>query len=58
MKKLIENLTPKKQDLFSIQTTLLCVFALIRFDFDCGIWFMFIVMAVTIGMDFIYKACK
>jgi hypothetical protein len=58
MKKLIENITPKKQDLFSIQTTLLTSFALITFDFDCGMWFIFIVAAVTIAMDFVYKACK
>jgi len=58
MKKLIGNLTPKKQDLFSIQTTLLTCFALITFDFDCGLWFIFIVAGVTIAMDFVYKACK
>lgn len=37
MKKLIENLTPKKQDLFSMQTTLLTSFALINLKFDCGL---------------------
>jgi len=58
MKKLIENLTPKKQDLFSIQTTLLTCCALITFDFYCGLWFIFIVAGVTIAMDFVYKACK
>ena len=58
MKKLIENLTPKKQDLFSIQTTMLTSFALINFKFDCGLWFIFIVAGVTIAMDFVYKACK
>ena len=58
MKKLIENLKPKKQDLFSIQTTLLTSFALMQLNFDCGLWFIFIVAGITIGMDFIYKACK
>jgi hypothetical protein len=58
MKKLIENLTPKKQDLFSIQTTLLTIFTLLHFEFDCGLWFIFIIAAVTIAMDFVYKACK
>jgi hypothetical protein len=58
MKKLIENLTPKKQDLFSIQTTLLTSFALMQLNFDCGLWFIFIVAGITIGMDFIYKSCK
>jgi hypothetical protein len=58
MKKLIENLKPKKQDLFSIQTTLLTCFALIAFDFDCGLWFAFIGAGVTIGMDLVYKACQ
>jgi hypothetical protein len=58
MKKIIKSFTPSKQDLFSIQTTLLSIFALITFDFDCGLWFIFIVAGVTIGMDFVYKACK
>jgi hypothetical protein len=58
MKKILESFIPKKQDIFSVQTTLLTIFALIYFKIDCDIWFMFIVMGVTIGMDFIYKACK
>ena len=58
MKKIIKSFTPSKQDLFSIQTTLLSIFALITFDFDCGLWFIFIVAGVTIAMDFVYKACK
>jgi hypothetical protein len=58
MKKIIESFTPSKQDLFSIQTTLLSIFALITFDVDCGMWFIFIVAAVTIAMDFVYKSCK
>jgi hypothetical protein len=58
MKKILNQFIPSKQDLFSIQTTLLTCFALITFDFDCGLWFIFIVAAVTIGMDFVYKACK
>jgi hypothetical protein len=58
MKKLIENLTPKKQDLFSIQSTLLSIFALFHFEFKVGFLFMVIVALFTIGMDQIYKACK
>ena len=58
MKKVLESFIPKKQDLFSVQTTLLTIFALIHFEFDCDIWFIFIVGVVTIGMDFVYKACK
>jgi len=58
MKKLIENLTPKKQDLFSIQSTLLSIFALFHFEFEFGFLFMVIVALYTIGMDLIYKACK
>ena len=58
MKKIIENFTPKKQDLFSIQTTMLTIFALMHFNFHCGLWFIFIVAGVTIAMDFVYKACK
>jgi hypothetical protein len=58
MKKLIEKLTPKKQDLFSIQSTLLSIFALFHFEFEVGFLFMVIVALYTIGMDQIYNACK
>lgn len=48
----------KKQDLFSLSSTLLAIFVLIRLD--VANVFLFIVLAAlyTIGMDLIYKACK
>jgi hypothetical protein len=58
MKKLIENLTPKKQDLFSIQSVLLSIFVLFNFDYDFGLLFMVIVSLYAIGMDLLYKVLK
>ena len=58
MKKILHQFIPKKQDLFSIQSTLLSIFALFHFEFDFGIFFMVIVALYTIGMDLIYKACR
>jgi hypothetical protein len=58
MKKIIESFTPSKQDLFSIQSTLLSIFALYHFKFDFGLLFIVIVALYTIGMDQIYKAFK
>jgi hypothetical protein len=58
MKKIIESFTPSKQDLFSIQSTLLSIFGLCHFKFDFGLLFIVIVALYTIGMDQIYKACK
>jgi hypothetical protein len=58
MKKLIESFIPSKQDLFSIQSTLLSIFTLCHFKFDLGLLFIVIVALYTIGMDQIYKACK
>ena len=58
MKKIIESFTPSKQDLFSIQSTLLSIFALLHFKFEVNLLFMVIVALYTIGMDQIYKACK
>jgi len=58
MKKILNQFIPSKQDLFSIQSTLLSIFALFHFEFDFGILFMVIVALYTIGMDLIYKACR
>jgi hypothetical protein len=58
MKKILNQFIPSKQDLFSIQSTLLSIFALFHFKFDFGILFMVIVALYTIGMDLIYRICK
>jgi hypothetical protein len=58
MKKILNQFIPSKQDLFSIQSTLLSIFALLHFKFDFGILFMVIVALYTIGMDLIYRICK
>jgi hypothetical protein len=58
MKKILHQFIPKKQDLFSIQSTMLSIFALFHFEFDLGLLFMVIVALYTIGMDLIYKACR
>jgi hypothetical protein len=58
MKKIIENLTPKKQDLFSIQSVVLSIFVLFNFDYDFGLLFMVIVSLYAIGMDLLYRICK
>ena len=55
MKKILNQFIPSKQDLFSIQSTLLSIFALFHFEFDFGLLFMVIVALYTIGMDQIYK---
>jgi hypothetical protein len=58
MKKILHQFIPSKQDLFSIQSTLLSIFALFHFEFEFGILFMVIVALYTIGMDLIYRICK
>jgi hypothetical protein len=58
MKKILNQFIPSKQDLFSIQSTLLSIFALFHFEFEFGLLFMVIVALYTIGMDLIYKACR
>jgi hypothetical protein len=58
MKKILHQFIPTKQDLFSIQSTLLSIFALFHFEFDFGLLFMVIVALYTIGMDLLYKICK
>jgi hypothetical protein len=55
MKKILQQFIPSKQDLFSIQSTLLSIFALFHFEFEFGLLFMVIVALYTIGMDQIYK---
>jgi hypothetical protein len=58
MKKILHQFIPSKQDLFSIQSTLLSIFALFHFKFEFGILFMVIVALYTIGMDLLYRICK
>ena len=58
MKKILNQFIPSKQDLFSIQSTLLSIFALFHFKFEFGLLFMVIVALYTIGMDLLYKICK
>jgi len=58
MKKILKSFTPSKQDLFSIQSTLLSIFTLLHFEFEVGLLFIVIVALYTIGMDQIYKACR
>jgi len=58
MKKILNQFIPSKQDLFSIQSTLLSIFTLLHFEFEVGFLFMVIVALYTIGMDQIYKACR
>ena len=58
MKKILQQFIPSKQDLFSIQSTLLSIFALFHFEFEFGLLFMVIVALYTIGMDLLYKICK
>jgi hypothetical protein len=58
MKKILNQFIPSKQDLFSIQSTLISIFALFHFKFDFGLLFIVIVALYTIGMDFIYRICK
>ena len=58
MKKILNQFIPSKQDLFSMQSTLLSIFALFHFEFDFGILFMVIVALYTICMDLIYRICK
>lgn len=48
----------KKEDLFSLSSTLLAIFVLIRVDISNLFLFLVLVALYTIGMDFIYKACK
>jgi hypothetical protein len=58
MKKILTQFIPSKQDLFSIQSTFLSIFALFHFEFEFGLLFMVIVAIYTIVMDLLYKICK
>jgi hypothetical protein len=58
MKKILTQFIPSKQDLFSIQSTLLSIFALFHFEFKFELLFIVIVALYTIGMDLLYKICK
>jgi hypothetical protein len=48
----------KKEDLFSISSTLLAIFGLMQMNISNLFLFMVLVALYTIGMDLIYKACK
>jgi hypothetical protein len=48
----------KKADLFSASSTLLAIFGLMQVNISNLFLFMILVALYTIGMDFIYKACK
>jgi len=48
----------KKEDLFSISSTLLAIFGLMQVNISNLFLFMVLVALYTIGMDLIYKACK
>jgi hypothetical protein len=58
MKKILTQFIPSKQDIFSIQSTMLSIFALFHFEFEFGLLFMVIVALYTICMDLLYKICK
>jgi hypothetical protein len=58
MKKILQQLIPSKQDLFSIQSVLLSIFVLFNFDYDFGLLFMVIVSLYAIGMGLLYKVLK
>ena len=58
MRKIIESFTPKKQDIFSASSTALSIFMFMHFDVPMNFVFMIYVALFTIGMDFIYRACK
>jgi hypothetical protein len=48
----------KKADLFSLSSTLLAIFGLIKLDVSNVFLFFVLVGIYTIAMDFVYKACK
>lgn len=48
----------KKEDLFSISSTLLAIFGLMQVPISNLFLFVILVALYTIGMDFIYRACK
>lgn len=48
----------KKEDLFSISSTLLAIFGLMHMNISNLFLFVILVALYTIGMDFVYRACK
>lgn len=48
----------KKQDLFSVSSTLLAIFGLMQLNISNLFLFIVLVALYTIAMDFVYKACK
>jgi hypothetical protein len=48
----------KKADLFSLSSTFLAIFFLIKLDVSNVFLFVVLVGIYTIAMDFVYKACK
>ena len=48
----------KKEDLFSASSTLLAIFGLMQVNISNLFLFVILVALYTIGMDFIYRACK
>ena len=48
----------KKQDLFSISSSLLAIFGLMQVDISNLFLFIVLVALYTIVMDLVYKACK
>lgn len=48
----------KKQDLFSVSSTLLAIFGLMQVEISNLFLFMVLVALYTIVMDLIYNACK
>jgi len=48
----------KKEDLFSISSTLLAIFGLMQVNISNLFLFVILVALYTIGMDFVYRACK
>jgi len=48
----------KKQDLFSVSSTLLAIFGLMQVNISNLFLFISIVSLYTLVMDLIYKACK
>jgi len=48
----------KKEDLFSISSTLLAIFGLMQVNISNLFLFVVLVALYTLAMDFIYRACK
>jgi len=48
----------KKEDLFSISSTLLAIFGLMQVNISNLFLFVVLVALYTLAMDFIYRLCK